>query len=646
MEKWKTKAIELVSGLLLTGKQNPAVIPYVPSKTVLPPPAKHDLPAARPEKHGVAPDVLIRLVRELEAEPRANLHSILILRGGEVIFGAAHPGYDPYLPHLSYSMSKTVTGMAIGLLVDEGKLSLEETVGDLFPECTPKDARTSLITVHDLLRMSSGIRFNEAGSVTETEWTAAALGSDLAFAPGTAFSYNSMNSYLLARIAERKAGLPLEEYLTPRLFSPLGITDAFWEKSPEGTAKGGWGLYLSAASWAKLGLLFLSDGVWKGKRIFSSAWVRLATGMQNPVSPEKGNYDYGYQLWVGRDTGEILYNGMLGQNVWIHKPTGTVVSLNSGNNEIFQDSPALALISRALMPLPDVRLPGDRAGYRELQNEEKHFFEDRHWIAPSPLRHGILHRLGLWSPLPDRKWRRVAFTYAFAPSTANILPLFVRVMQNHYPGALSTMTIAEERECIRLTFRIGEETVGLPAGLYDFAESELSLQGEHYRVRAMAQATEDENRNPVYKIELLYPELPNTERILLRPDGNGHLQVFFSEIPDEKIAEPFLSKLDKMGGILSALLSVLEKKLGKDFLAKRLTAAFHPTVLAFNTALPGWQSLLDEESARTEEAAKSTKIITALISRFLSEGDAEQPETEDRGFFRNAIGGILGRFRG
>jgi CubicO group peptidase (beta-lactamase class C family) len=111
------------------------------------------------------------------------------------------------------------------------------------------------MTVRHLLTMSSGVGFSEAGSVTEYEWTKAFFDGRLSFAPGDNFAYNSMNSYILAKIVVRRTGLSLTDFINTRIFRPMGITNFFLEKGPEGVEKGGWGVHLSAESWAKLGIM-------------------------------------------------------------------------------------------------------------------------------------------------------------------------------------------------------------------------------------------------------------------------------------------------------------------------------------------------------------------------------------------------------
>ena len=159
-----------------------------------------------------------------------NIHNVLVVKNGEVVLDASHPGYSTDMPHLAHSMSKTVTGIAIGMLIDAGRLSVDDKMVDYFPECEYKDKRFADITIDHLLRMSSGIPFAEIATVTSENWIADAFNTTLKFKPGEKFDYNSVNSYILSVILTKITGEGLSEFLESRLFAPLGIKNYFWER--------------------------------------------------------------------------------------------------------------------------------------------------------------------------------------------------------------------------------------------------------------------------------------------------------------------------------------------------------------------------------------------------------------------------------
>lgn len=642
MENWMKRATELVAGLVLTNKGNPATIPYAPQKTAVSGREKPYFKRERPEKHGVSSMRLYKLLCELEAERRANVHSLLVIKDGAVVCECSHPGYSVNVRHLSHSMSKTVIGMATGLLVDDGKLSVETRVCELFPEYTARDPRFASITVEHLLTMTSGVKFSEAGSVTESDWLRAFFDSELGFEPGTCFRYNSMNSYVLSEIVSRLAGEPVLSFVGERIFKPLGIDNVFWELGPRGVEKGGWGLHLSAESWGRLGELMLGGGSFRGKRILSSDWVAKSTTTHAITDEHLGDFNYGYQLWTGRESGEFLFNGMLGQNVWVSPKNGIVAVITAGNNELFSQSPALSLVRKYL---GDARLdtPSDKSGALLLREKEARFFETRHWIKPLEKRHGLKYALGLANARPfDTRWNALLGDYVLANNNQSVLPLFIRVLQNNYLGGIERLTLAREGELLVLTSREGGVDYRIPVGLYGFVTSDVDFNGEHYLVSAIAEAVETEDREPLFKIELLFPEMPNTRMMKLSLDG-GRLTVRMTETPNERLALPLIDMLADLGKKASFALDFIEKQFGQDFIEKKFAEQFSPTLYAISAEDENFEARLAEENAAVAERLRTAKILTTLISKFIKPDDEEEAEKPQR---RSLVSDFLGFFKG
>jgi CubicO group peptidase (beta-lactamase class C family) len=613
MSKWKKRAIELITGLALTGKTNPAVVPFTPSKTEFSAHETKHFKRTTPERRGVSSRRIYDMLSALEADKRANVHNIMVIKDGEVISECSHPGYDVNIRHLSHSMSKTVTGMAIGLLVSQGSLSLDDRLADIFPEYTPTDSRFYNITVKNLLNMSSGIPFSEFGTVTETEWTRAIFESKLSFDPGTNFAYNSMNSYMLARIVVRITGISLMHFVTNHIFKPLDIKNAFWEEGPEGVEKGGWGLYLSAESWAKLGVMMLGLGVFEGKRVLPKSWVSesITTQMKSPEA--SGDYNYGYQLWVHRERDQFLFNGMLGQNVWVCPKNNIVVSVNCENNELFQKSAVLEIIENYLGGNIS-RDSYDSEGTSLRQSCERHFFESRHWIRPLEKKRGITYRLGLRNAMPfDKRWSDILGSYSFPQNNHGILPLFIRVMHNNYSGGIESISLEREGESLFFTSREGGIDYRLEVGFYDFKTTVLNFNGERFIVRAIAESIEDEDRKKIYKLELLFPEMPNSRKIKLSLEEDGKIMLRMTEIPNEKIAEPFVESIYMTNPKLAFAVRILERRLGDRFINKKLESMFSPTLIGADKGNEKYYDIIANERARAEEAIQATKAISSLI---------------------------------
>lgn len=619
MTRWKIRAVELLTGLAFTGKENPSVIPYRAAKTEVSGVEEKHFKRTTPERRGVCSKRILDMLTDLEKDERANIHNIMVIKDGEVISECSHPGYDVNIRHLSHSMSKTITGMAVGLLINEKKLSLDTKLVNVFPEFTPSDKRFKDITTRHLLTMSTGVPFSEVGSVTENAWTRAFFESKLSFAPGTNFAYNSMNSYMLARMVTRITGASLMDYLTPRLFAPLGIKNVFWEIGPEGIEKGGWGVHLSCESWAKLGVMMLGGGIFEGKRILPKEWVSasISTEMQAPESA--GDYNYGYQIWVHRTESQFLFNGMLGQNVWVCPKNNIVVVANCENNELFQKSAVLEIIEKYL----GGNILGemyDAGALAKLRDKEKNFFKSRHWIRPCEPKKGLTYRLGLRCARPfDSTWNKILGTYTITANNHGILPLFIRVMNNNYSGGIEAISLERERESLYFTSREGGVEYKLEVGLYDFKTTVLNFNGERYIVSAMGEATEDEDRNMVYKIELLFPEMPNSRKIKFTLQEGGKLVMRMTEIPDAKIAEPLVESIYTTNPKLAFAVNLLERRLGDKFINRKLESVFSPTLVGADTKSDRYYDIVANERARAEEVSRSTKAISALIMKAAGE---------------------------
>ena len=643
MENFKKRAIDLVLGLAITEDKVPSVIPYEPSKTWVSSNEHKYFKRRIGGKNKKYTKILSDMLVALEREKRANVHNIMVLQDGEVICEASYPGYDVNTAHLAHSMSKTVTAIGIGILIDEGKLSLDTPIVDIFPDMSYSDERFPLITVEHLLTMQSGVPFSELGVVTEFNWTAAFFSSKLKFDPGTEFAYNSMNSYILAEAITRITNMSLTEYLESRLFAPLGITNYFWEVSHEHIEKGGFGLYMSCESFAKIGMLLLDNGVFNGKRIVSEDWVKRSTAEHSKAPEDKGSFNYGYHIWVSRTGDSFGLNGMLGQNVWICPKNRIVVSLNAGNNEVFQDSPALLTIMKFLSVLPERRENIKRSDFRVLKYIQSHFCEHRHWIRPLKPERGLAHLLGLRERRPfDTMWNDMLGTYAFPDNNTGILPLFVRVMQNNYLGGIDSFELRREDDQLIFVSREGGIAYEFPIGLYGYKETVMNYDGEHYIVRAFGEAMEDEDRNPVYKIEFIFPELPNTRMIKLTRVGNK-LRVRMSETPNQRIADTLVTTVTQ-GGTIGFAMGIIEKRAGEDFIERKLHGAFNPELYGIDTRTEGWENIIAAENQIiAEKHEKSGKLVKSMVNKFIgSDKDVEVQKEKAKGesFLKRAFGAM------
>jgi len=266
------------------------------------------LPQAGPADEGVEAAGVDSFVAALEAAPQIEPHSLMLLRHGRVVAQGWWAPYAEHRPHLLYSVSKSFTGTAVAFAVQEGLLGLDDTVLSRFPELDDEvtDPRSRSMKVRHLAAMASGHQ-------DETIERAMVAGSgDLVRGfltlppdhdPGSVFAYNQPCTYTLAAMVQRASGGSLTQYLRPRLFDPLGITDVGWQRGPGGAELGFSGLHATTDAVARLGLLHLQDGRWQGEQLLPEGWVEQATRV-HVATPNQAGADwqqgYGFQFWRSR----------------------------------------------------------------------------------------------------------------------------------------------------------------------------------------------------------------------------------------------------------------------------------------------------------------------------------------------------------
>jgi CubicO group peptidase (beta-lactamase class C family) len=282
---------------------------YLANHALAEPLKTSQLPRSAPEAQAVRSSAIFDFVNAVEAE-NLNLHSLMVLRHGKVLAEGWWAPYAPGFKHTLYSLSKSFTSSAIGHAVAEGRLTVDDKVISFFPNDVPATISEKLgkMRVRDLLTMSTGHAKDSTPSLREPghkNWVKSFLAQPVERDPGTFFVYNSGATYMLSAIIEKVTGQSLIEYLTPRLFKPLGIEGMDWEVDPNGINTGGWGLRVKTEDIAKFGQLYLQKGVWNGKQILSEKWVNEASSIHiqskggGATSKEDNDWQqgYGYQFW-------------------------------------------------------------------------------------------------------------------------------------------------------------------------------------------------------------------------------------------------------------------------------------------------------------------------------------------------------------
>lgn len=336
-------------------------------------------PVSTPEAEGIDSGALDSLHADITAGVYGLMDHFLLIRHGKIVadhhyeqnydsvaaqydttnhqYNYDHPDWHPYYRgtdlHTLQSVTKSVTSAALGIAVDEGYIEgVDVPVMSLFDayERDMSDARRTAMTLHDMLTMRSGLDWNEWGTSYDNadnsamllevsgDWIRFVLDRPMRTDPGTVFDYNSGVSVLLGKLVGLATGERVDAWTEAKLFEPIGITEYYWKITPRGEVDTEGGLYLAAHDLARIGYLFLRNGVWDGERVVPEEWVRSSTSaIVKDVRPDNDSLDsgYGYQWWVPDHGGEraVVYagNGYGGQFLLVAPEYDIVAVFNAWN---------------------------------------------------------------------------------------------------------------------------------------------------------------------------------------------------------------------------------------------------------------------------------------------------------------------------
>jgi CubicO group peptidase (beta-lactamase class C family) len=337
-------------------------------------------PVSTPAREGLDAAVLAQLDAEFAKGKHGYVDGVLIIRNGSVVFEKSYrhdyaklfetapdrvPGpynyYDPaWYPyehgsdlHTLQSVSKSVTSALIGIAIRRGEISGVDAKALPFFSAyrVAADPQRERMTLKDLLTMTAGIRWDEttvdytdpANSCARMEaskdWIQFVLDQPMAAEPGSTFVYSSGVTELLAEVLRKATGKHADAYAAEHLFGPLGITKFYWKKTPTGHPDTEGGLYLTPRDLAKIGLLYMRDGVWDGKRILPEGWVKASTAAQVDSSGDMARTKYGYQWWVLPGSTPAFAGIGYGGQLLVVVPSLELIAVFTGWN--VYDKPAL-----------------------------------------------------------------------------------------------------------------------------------------------------------------------------------------------------------------------------------------------------------------------------------------------------------------
>ena len=278
-----------------------------------------DFLTATPEEMGVTSESLIRFLKKLE-DIDIPMHSAIIMRHDNIIMEAYYKPYERKTLHRMFSVTKSFVSLGIGLLEEEGKLSLDDHIIKYFPEKLPVEGVHPYIeamTIRDMLRMASAHDKTTFKVMLIDDWVKTFFSVTPSHVPGTCFSYDTSSTHTLAALVEKLSGMELLNYLRSKFLDELDFSkDAYCMKDPVGVSMGGSGMMATPYDLLKVMYLIAHKGLNNGKQLLPANYIKEATAKQIDNYSKSATFEemqgYGYQFWCTTHNGFVCY-GMGGQ---------------------------------------------------------------------------------------------------------------------------------------------------------------------------------------------------------------------------------------------------------------------------------------------------------------------------------------------
>jgi CubicO group peptidase (beta-lactamase class C family) len=450
------------------------------------------LPRSAPQDQQVDPGAVLRLLDTLDRNPEIEMHSLMVVRHGHVVAEGWWAPYTPERRHLLYSLSKSFTATAAAFAAAEGLLDLDDPLLAHFPELDGDvvDPRSRAITLRHVASMASGHTrdtADEAFSRDPDEPVRGFLLTPPDRDPGTVFAYNQPCTYALASVIQRNAGMPLTEYLRPRLFDPLGIEDVGWHAWPPGRELGFTGLHARTEEVAKLGLLHLQRGRWGAAQLIAEEWVAAATTKQVDNADQHDpdwRQGYGFQFWMARHG--YRGDGAYGQLCVVLPEHDTVVATTARTEQL---QAVLDALWTELLPGLG-RTGTDPDAEEELARRLQALRLPPHDAAAAP---------------PD-----------WAPWLTGAFPVTHGLVGGRSHSALTSVEVLRDGGSIRLALREPDNALDVAVGTGDWAVSEpLDAQREVVPVAASGGWSDEQT----LRVTVIFLETPHRLEVTLSLPG-------------------------------------------------------------------------------------------------------------------------------
>jgi CubicO group peptidase (beta-lactamase class C family) len=412
--------------------------------------------------------------------------------------------FKPVYNHELYSLSKSFTSIAIGFAVQEGLLTVEDYVVSYFKDklpCQPCENMKKMKIKH-LLNMCTGHSVEPDIMKDDQDWVYLFLTSYVDCEPGSIFVYNTPATYMLSAILQKITGITIYDYLQPRLFEPLGISDVWWELYPKGISTGGFGLNAKTEDVAKFGTFLLNNGVWEGKQLLNSEWINKASSkviesLSNPDNAEQHPKDwiqgYGYQFWRCQPEGVYRADGAFGQFCIVMPDQDAILAMQSGEDDT---QTILNCVWDILLPAMKDTVPEDKESQMALEDKLS----------------GLIYK---------------------APAGEATSPIADKVSRKEYEVSENpiklTKIVFDFADTNKVTMTLGEESYTAEIGFQKWIDNQTGINKEDTKVFlkyndiscAGAWIKED-----TFKFEILYNRIPTKEIFEIKFHEKG-ISIYF-----------------------------------------------------------------------------------------------------------------------
>jgi len=458
---------------------------------------------------------MLLLMVETIKEREYNVRSVAVVRNGAIVLDACFPPFREDTWHTIHSCSKSVTSALIGIAIAKGYIqSVDQRVLDFFPEVRVpvSEDRKEEITLRHLLTMSSGLDTRDSYLYRwqglqqmrgNQDWTRHVLSLPMVASPGERFEYSNCTSYLLSVILQKATGMTALAFAKANMFEHMDITEIDWESSPQGVSLGWGGIRMKPLDLAKIGMLYLNNGLWNDRQLIPTGWVHQST--RRHIDAGTLSDGYGYQWWVD-SAGYYMMLGYGGQYVIVHPARKMVVVFTSALESRDFFVPEI-LLQNFIIPatLSSEPLPTNAQAAARLDS----LVDAIRHPEPGPLR-----------PLPQTAMEVSGKTYLLS--------------DNRIGYKSMSLTFEPDRQEARLDLSLGQKNIRVRIGLdglYRLSESEGHL-------RAYRGSWEDERT-----FLLDYQVVDHTERGSARMKFEGNTVTIWIEEVIQGLALELVGRL-------------------------------------------------------------------------------------------------------